>query len=103
MYPWQQASGQMVNVLSGGFGQMGQLVDYQQRACGAGMAYPHLTGNSLPTGIGNLIATGDDLYIDDTEAEAEEVKLKVEEPPDEFTQLSNHKFHELLDRFHKLT
>ena len=28
---------------------------------------------------------------------------KPEEPPDEFTQLSNHKFHELLDRFSKLT
>ena len=28
---------------------------------------------------------------------------EAEEPPDEFTQLSNHKFHELLNRFYKLT
>lgn len=82
---WEQALGQM---LGAGMGQAGEMVDYQQRAYGAGYLSTFSTDGSCNT-----------LYIDDTEVE--EVKLKVEEPPDEFTQLSNHKFHELLDRFNK--
>ncbi len=83
MYPWGTA-----------LGQVGEWVEYQERAYGAGLSssfnYIPITGGS-----------DDTLYIDNTDMEA--VTIKAEEPPDEFTQLSNHKFYELLDRFNKLT
>lgn len=103
MYPWEQAMGEAGRVLGVGIGLAGQAqqVGYQQRAYGAGMDF-NTHGNYIPIGIGNITTTyGTALYLDDTEAE--KVSLKIEEPPDEFTQLSNHKFHELLDRFYKLT
>ena len=81
---WPELAGQALGI---GLGQaVGELVDCQQRAYGAGFLVTPSMGSACDTP-----------YIDDTEAEA--VKIKVEEPPDEFTQLSNHKFHELLDRF----
>ncbi len=88
MWDVVQAMGEAGRMLGMGMGATGQMVDYQQRAY----------GNYIP--ITATTTTGTALYIDDVEAG--EVRLKVEEPPDEFTQLSNHKFHELLDRFSEL-
>ncbi len=96
---WEQATGQVLGI---GLGQLGQNVDLQQqdyclRAYGAGMTS---STYSIPIASGSW-SPSDTLYIDDKEVEA--VKLKVEEPPDEFTQLSNHRFHELLDKFKEVT
>ncbi len=96
---WTELAGQALGI---GLGQSGQNVGFQQqdyylRAHGASVSTPY-SPISIDT---SSYTVADALYIDDTTAEA--VKLKVEEPPDEFTQLSNHKFHELLDRFYKLT
>ena len=88
---WGQHAAQLLGMQAQ---QASQTQDYYQRAYGAGISTSYspipITGGSCNT-----------LYIDDTEAE--EASLKVEEPPDEFTQLSNHKFHELLDRFKETT
>ena len=83
----------------GAMGQSGHEIEYCQRVYWTDDSTTHsipITGSST----GSLCTTGDTLYIDDTEAEA--VKIQVEEPPDEFTQLSNHKFHELLDKFSEM-
>ena len=89
---WGDMAGQMFGA-GMGIGAQRQDVDYAQRA------------------YGNLIrldataTTSNTLYIDDAEAAragisfGEAMDDVIEEPPDEFTQLSNHKFHELLDRF----
>ncbi len=87
--------GQMGNVLGMGMGQPGELVDYQQRAYGAGLSSSF---SYIPITSGSC----DAFYINDVEAARAGISvgnIEVEEPPDEFTQLSNHKFHELLDRF----
>ena len=62
---------------------------------------PYSSGYNIPLFATTTTSTSNTLYIDN--ADMDEAKMRVEEPPDEFTQLSNHKFHELLDRFYKLT
>jgi len=90
---WERMAGQMMGAV------MGQA---QQQA------YPTYLYSSAGT-----TTTSHDLYIgSNTEVNGntclgykamKSVGEKPVEPPDEFTQLSNHKFHELLDRFSEVT
>jgi len=106
-FPWD-ASG-LVSQMIGtpmGLGAQQQDVDCAQQASRAGMMYNYPQGNYIPiTTVPE--GTCDTLYIanenGDVAWETESGSVKVEEPPDEFTQLSNHKFHELLDRFSEST
>ena len=96
MNPWEGIASQ---VLGMGLGAQQQEVDYAQRAYGAGMVYPYSSGNCIP--LSATTTTSNALYIDGTDMN-DVIEERVEKPLDEFTQLSNHRFHELLDRFYKL-
>jgi len=81
MNPWEQLASQMA-------GTIGVPPPYQH------VDYSLVSGNSIP-----YTMPTDNLYISNSmveEPEVEEVK-----PPTEFEQLSNHKFHELLDKFNE--
>ncbi|MEE9510420.1 MAG: hypothetical protein V3V81_08000 [Candidatus Bathyarchaeia archaeon] len=73
------------------------------QALGMGMGMPRQdlsammgcsNSTTFPT---DTIAPGNTIFID--EADMEYVKVEPIEPPTEFEQLSNHKFHELLAKF----
>ncbi len=96
MYPWEGVASQ---IFGGALGQTQQ--QDLSGAFGGGMS-PYSSGNYIPITTAPE-GTCDTPYLTDSAGDlsiriAEE---KAEEPPDEFTQLSNHKFHELLDRFSK--
>ena len=91
MNPWEGMASQMF-----GMG-MGAQAQGLSGAFGSGMS-PYSSGNYIPIAV---TTTTSNTFYDNTITDVAEER--IEEPPDEFTQLSNHKFHELLDKFSKLT
>ena len=81
MYPWEGMASQA----------LGMGMAQAQRA------YPYPSGNYLPITTAPA-STCNTFYIGDENTPTEVVVEKLK-APDEFTQLSNHKFHELLDKF----
>ena len=88
---WEQATGQMVSQF--GMGLAGQ--GYQKQVWDDARS----TGDYIPITTAPESASGTLYITDDMVNTLGQTSVKIEEPPDEFTQLSNHKYHELLDKF----